>query len=209
MPNIFSLYLGLENYVIIILYNYNIMIIAHICGPTGSGKTTLGKKIKKAFSSITVYDLDDLYNDLPEKYNNIKNKVEQKKYLVKHILKKYKKLCSKYSSKKVIFVGNNSITVERDFSNQYYYDIDAKYKYFININKDIVLERRFKRHIEFILNNHNHYFKKAIKKGKLIIDIDLWRKKINAPYSTNYYKINNYKFMNNEYIYEDIYKKLK
>jgi uridine kinase len=185
------------------------MIIAHICGPTGSGKSTLGKRIKKAFPSIMIYDLDDLYNDLPKKYNEITNKVKKKKYLIKYILKIFTKLCNKYSSKKIIFVGNNSITIERDFSDQYYFDIDAKYKYFIDIDKDIVLKRRFTRHIEFMLNNVDHYFTKAVKTGKLTIDVDLWRKKINAPYSTNYYKIKNYKFMDNESIYKDIYKNLK
>jgi hypothetical protein len=60
-----------------------------------------------------------------------------------------------------------------------------------------------------MLNNIDHYFTKAVKTGKLTIDIDLWKKKINAPYSTNYYKIKNYKFMDNESIYKDIYKNLK
>ena len=35
-------------------------ILAHIMGPTGSGKTTLGLRIKKKYPFILVKDLDEI-----------------------------------------------------------------------------------------------------------------------------------------------------
>ena len=56
-----------------------------------------------------------------------------------------------------------------------------------------------------MVNNVDRYFKKALDNdSKLIIDLDLWRKKINRPYEDKHYHNNNYKFMDNDAIYEEL-----
>jgi len=187
------------------------VILAHIAGPTGSGKTTLGKKIKKKFPDIIVQDLDDIYQNLPllypKEYKKVQdNKIKRKKFYQKYIKRGYNKFLKKFKNSNIIFVGTNATSIKDDFSDQVYYDIDSKYKYFIDIDQDIILRRRFNRHIKFMLDNLDIYYNKAIKKGKLIIDIELWKKKINASYLDNYYKNKKYKFLSNDLIFKDIIK---
>ena len=38
-------------------------VIAHIAGPTGSGKTTLGGRLKDKYPFILVKDIDEIYRD--------------------------------------------------------------------------------------------------------------------------------------------------
>ena len=41
------------------------IILGHIAGPTGSGKTTIGNAIKNKYPYILVKDLDDLFLESP------------------------------------------------------------------------------------------------------------------------------------------------
>jgi len=174
-------------------------IFAHISGPTGSGKTTLGKLIKKMFPNVIIQDLDE-FSELS--VNSDMKKME------KDINKLIIKFCKKNNKSPIIFTGTNSISSNRDFSDAIYYKIDAKYKYFINIDTEIVLRRRFERHIEYMKNNIDHYFNKCVKKGKLIIDFELWEKKIKEPYKSGWFHKNNYIFLDNKQICKDIKKNM-
>ena len=40
-------------------------VLIHIMGPTGSGKTTLGKLIKQNYPQLLIKELDEIYHDLP------------------------------------------------------------------------------------------------------------------------------------------------
>lgn len=117
--------------------------------------------------------------------------------------------CNKNLNSIIIFVGANSVSTKEDFSDQVFININAKYKYFIDIDTQIVLKRRFKRHIEFMNANIERYFKKALEKGKIVIDFDLWKEKIESNKNSDYYKKNNYKFLENSRIFKDVDKKLK
>ena len=80
-------------------------IIIHISGATGSGKTTLGNKLKKQFGKkITVKDIDKLRRDFIKEYYgdtkfDIIDKVEYQKYI--------DNFCKKHSLKPLIFLGLN------------------------------------------------------------------------------------------------------
>lgn len=174
-----------------------IKILAHIAGPSGSGKTTLGKLIKKKYNDIIIKDLDDFYIIL--KNNNKLINIDNIQKLINKFIKINK-------NKKIILTGSNSISTKNDFSDSIYYDINAKYKYFINIDVNIVLKRRFKRHIQYMIDNVDKYFNKGLKKGKIEIDFELWKKKIEQPYNSNFYHKNNYIFLNNKEIFNSINK---
>ena len=186
--------------------NYKLMqIFAHISGPTGSGKTTLGKLLKDTYPNIIIKDLDDFYRESIKTSEDSTNK----KRLYKIISKKINDFCKKNKESNIIFVGANAVSTKKDFSDTSYYDINAKYKYFIDIEMDIILERRFKRHIQYMNDNIDHYFDKIMKRGQLIIDLNMWKKKIKEPYNSGYYKKNNYMFLDNDKIFKEIKNNLK
>lgn len=172
-------------------------ILAHITGPTGSGKTTIGEILQIKYPHLKIIELDNVYRQVLKKYNLEKDELNNIK---KKILLELQKL----TNNNIVITGNNVISSKKDFSDAIYYKINAKYKYFIHINKNKILKRRFKRHIEFISKNLDKYYNKGIKKGSLIIDFELWKKKINAPYKTKFYKNYNYKFMNNKDIIKEL-----
>jgi adenylate kinase family enzyme len=180
-------------------------IFAHISGPTGSGKTTLGKLLKDKYPNIIIKDLDDFYRESIKTSEDSMNK----KKLYKIISKKINDFCKKNKESNIIFVGANAVSTKKDFSDASYYDINAKYKYFIDIEMDVILERRFKRHIQYMNDNIDHYFDKIMKRGQLIIDLNMWKKKIKEPYNSGYYKKNNYIFLDNDKIFKEIQNNLK
>ena len=50
----------------------------------------------------------------------------------------------------IIFTGSNTITQSNDFSDAIYYNIEAEHKFFIDIDLEVVLKRRFDRHIKYM-----------------------------------------------------------
>lgn len=179
-------------------------IFAHIAGPSGSGKTTLGEKIKKKFPFVVIKDLDEFYRPYLDKGVN-SSEMDVKEMLKKDIVKFLKE--NKNSI--IIFTGSNTITQSNDFSDAIYYNIEADHKFFIDIDLEVVLKRRFDRHIKYMLDNLDHYFEKGKRKGKLLIDFDLWKKKIEAPYKSGYYEKHDYELLDNNEIYKRITRVLK
>jgi adenylate kinase family enzyme len=184
-------------------------VFAHIAGSTGSGKSTLANRLSKKFPNIIFKDLDDIYRNLPSKYPEDFEKMDKQEFYKHFYTKSLEQFISENSNQIIIIVGFNGISFEKDFSDAIYYDINAEHKYFIDIDKELILKRRFERHLIFMANNVDRYFKKALDNdSKLIVDLDLWRKKINRLYEDGHYHNNNYKFMDNDAIYEDISKLL-
>ena len=113
--------------------------------------------------------------------NRIKKKIQFSDLLIKDFINKNK-------TSNIILTGTNTLSNNNDFSDQIVYEIYAKYKYFIDL--EIVLKRRFDCHIEYISLNLDNYFNKALKNNKLFIDLELYKKKIQARYNLEYYKKN-------------------
>jgi len=96
-------------------------VIIHISGPPGSGKTTLGNKLKEQFKSkIVVKDLDILREEhIKKTYDTSKGwSVDEVKYqnFIDHFIQKQKN--------PIIFVGLND---NPHGSKNIYYDIYSKY----------------------------------------------------------------------------------
>ena len=68
-------------------------VLIHIMGPTGSGKTTLGKLIKKKYPYILVKELDEIFHNLPSIYHKEFKKLNNKfKFYEKYLEKGIKNL---------------------------------------------------------------------------------------------------------------------
>jgi adenylate kinase family enzyme len=133
------------------------MKIIHISGAPGSGKSTMGIKLKNKFKSkIVVKDLDELFSEFM-----LENKFNAKKY------QKYIDNFIENQNKKIIvFVGLN-----KEHLTETLYNIYADYKYYIDLPININLERHFNREINGWLNwmvnrNKNILFNQLIKNQK-------------------------------------------
>lgn len=127
-------------------------MIIHISGAPGSGKTTLGIKLKAYYKSkIIAKDLDDLFAEYM-KPNTIFNSKKYQKFIYDFI-----KNITKPITKPVIFVGLNSDPISKG---SVFYDIKATHKFFIDLPIDINLQRHFIRELDGWLEwmkNRDHY----------------------------------------------------
>ena len=111
-------------------------MIIHIAGAPGSGKTTIGLKLKKHYKTkVIVKDLDDLFSEFM--------KLNTKKFSSKKYQKFIDDFINKYNNKSIIFVGLNSEHLTNNF-----YKINPDYKFYIDLPVDINLKRHFLREIE-------------------------------------------------------------
>ncbi len=116
------------------------MIIIHISGSPGSGKTTIGNKLKQHFKAkVVVKDLDDLFSEYMEAYTTKFNPIKYQKFIDNFIENNRKK--------SIIFVGLNGEHLTKTF-----YDIHADYKFFIDLPTEINLQRHFNRELNSWLN---------------------------------------------------------
>ena len=108
-------------------------MIIHISGAPGSGKTTIGLKLKKHYKTkVIVKDLDDLFAEFM-KLNT--TKFSSKKY--QNFIDDF---INKHNNKSIIFVGLNSEHLTNKF-----YNINPDYKFYIDLPVDINLKRHFLR----------------------------------------------------------------
>ena len=182
-------------------------VIAHIAGPTGSGKTTLGNKLKDKFPYILVKDIDEIYRNLPatflKEYIKSKNK---KKFYGKFLKLGLDKFISDNKNSLIIFVGFNGFS--ESFKNITYIDTYAKNNFYIDISVEENLKRRFDRAINNLNSKRDLYFKKIKNIKPFNIDFNRWTKKIESN-DISYYRKKKYKFLNDEKIYNEIKKIIK
>lgn len=115
-------------------------IIIHVSGSPGSGKTTIGNKLKKHFGDeIMVKDLDDLFTEFMKDNHDEFNPESYQEYIYDFIKNNNDKI--------IIFVGLNSEHITNGL-----YDIRATHKFFINLPTEITLKRHFDREINGWLN---------------------------------------------------------
>ena len=179
-------------------------VLIHIMGPTGSGKTTLGELIKKKYPYILVKELDEIFHELPSIYPNEFKKINNK-------YKFYKKFLEK-GINKFILDNKDSIIILTGFAGYnnkkkepQYINIDAKYKFYIDKPNIEILKQRFNRYIDDLNSRREYYFKRTLNEKPLVIDFEVWKKKINSN-NISYFKKNDYKFMDNHDIYKKVLK---
>ena len=108
-------------------------MIIHIAGAPGSGKTTIGQKLKKYYKTkVIVKDFDDLFAEFI--------KLNTKKFSSKKYQNFIDDFINKHNNKSIIFVGLN-----REHLTNKFYNINPDYKFYINLPVDINLKRHFLR----------------------------------------------------------------
>jgi adenylate kinase family enzyme len=136
------------------------MIIVHISGAPGSGKTTLGKQLSKIKrSNVVIKDLDDLFDEFMEK---IKYRFDSKKYqkYIMSFLTKYSK-----QKKNIILVGLNQ---DKGHTNKLY-NLNATHKFYIDIEPEVLLERLFYREIVQIYRHRKNIWKDYMKNPEITV----------------------------------------
>lgn len=188
-------------------------LIVHISGPSGSGKSTLGNKLKEHFKDkIIVKDLDELLDD----YFAVHFGTDSTHNLGDINEESYQEYINNYISeqtKPIVFVGLNDNFV--DFyptRKDIYYDVYAKYKYYIDIGDDIIIKQKCMRFLENVKNDAN-MMDKIINDNEKFIDemiiavntecnrefIMKWNNKWKYYYRSHWYR-----FMDRDEIYEDV-----
>lgn len=154
-------------------------MIIHICGPSASGKTFLGKKLSEKFGDrIIVKDFDELRNNF---YHNNNKKWDDKKF--QNFLDNF---IISHKNKNLIFVGLNCIPM---FNFNYYFDLHSDYKYYIDIDIDELYKQSCKRHNPANPHIFNCNYKNIQKY------CNLWNKE---------YKKQGYEFLPHDEIYNKV-----
>ena len=171
-------------------------LIIHISGAQGSGKTTLGDKLKHIFGNkIYMKDLDHLFGEFT-KQSKIK---DYQKYIDKFI--------KSHSDKPIILVGLDADLCLGPINNPKLkgYNIPAKHKYYINIDLEDNLRQWFFRQVDK-LNDRQEWFWQEYKKDnqkiqdKLFRYVDLNGRKENSTECKKLYLSKNYKLLNRDII---------
>ena len=176
-------------------------LVIHISGPQGSGKTTLGNKLKDKYGDkIYVKDLDDLYSEFYYQQDEIKNYQE----FINNFI-------SNHDNKPLIIVGLSAERCLGDMNddNDVFYIIDTEYKFFIDIDENKILKQRFFRQIQKLNDRKEMFFNYWLKNNSTIqkilyrfIDLSKW--KANNIACIEIHKEYNYKFMDSNDIFETI-----
>jgi len=104
----------------------------------------------------------------------------------------------------IILVGHNGQIF--DWDHTHYIELNAKYKYFIDIPEEENLRRRFDRYINLLTTKKNNYFNAFLKNvNPVYIDIDEEYIKI-RKYDRKYFKKDKYNFLNNKQIFDEMCK---
>lgn len=188
---------------------YYIIMIVHISGPSGSGKSYLGNKLQKKFGKkIKVKDLDQLRDEFINKnYDTSKSwSFSEKKY------QKYINNFIKKSKKPLIFVGLNDNHFGKTKS--LYYNLQSDYNYYIDIDDTIIIKQKCERFIKsFLPDIYNDFKNNIIIDNKKFIEIVTKSAKdecsasktiaLNKKWSKDYKKMG-YIFMSRESIYKKV-----
>ena len=187
-------------------------LIIHISGATGSGKTTLGNKLKEKFKNkIVVKDLDNLRDQFIKSYYGEKrwtyiDENEYQSYIDSYINKQ---------KKPIIFVGLNDNTRYGKNKNLYY-NVHSQYNYYIDIDDMIIVKQKCirllndiqtdKMAMEDLVKNNEIFVKQFTKEIKIECSAKQTIKQ-NNKWKKDYEK-QDYKFMSRENIYKSVVKVL-
>jgi len=137
--------------------------IVHISGVSGSGKSTLGRRLRRHLRNrAIVKDLDDLrdefirirYGDIPWTFLD---PTEYQTFIQDFIHRQ---------TKPIIFVGLHDNRYGR--KKRHYYDLGARYKYFIETDDTTLLRQKCARLLKDTLNNERA-MRDLVQKNKTFV----------------------------------------
>ena len=181
-------------------------MIIHISGAPGSGKTTIGLKLKKVYKTkVIIKDLDDLFAEFM--------KLNTGKFSSKKYQKFIDDFINKHNIKSIIFVGLNSEHITKNI-----YKLNPDYKFYINLPVDVNLKRHFLREIDGWLDwmqnrNKNILFDQLLNNENEVIDglsksltrtLKISEQKKFIMSFDAYYLKENYQFLSSVQIYKKI-----
>lgn len=149
----------------------NNSLIIHICGASGSGKTTIGNKLLKKFKNeIIIKDMDDLRREfIKQKYGN--NKIQSfdengyQAFLDEYIAK------TKLLKKPIIITGLNNMPW---WNRDHYYNLYSNYNFYIDLDDDIIFKQKCWRYLsgdENFRANKDNILNDFIKNNKKMIEM--------------------------------------
>jgi adenylate kinase family enzyme len=174
-------------------------VLIHIAGPQGSGKTTIGNKLKEMYGNkIYMKDLDDLYSDFHQQ-DSIKDYQE----FINNFI-------SSHKDKPLILVGLDADlclgpTINPQLEG---YQIQTSHKYYIDIDFETNLKQWFFRQVNKLSDRKEVFYNNWLKDNKKIQDkifgyVDINERKKNKIECDNLYKKRGYQFMNYEKIFQE------
>jgi len=190
---VFILYFTKEDIKKLFLGSAERNIIIHIAGPSGSGKTTLGKQIKAKWPQATVYDLDEILDDL---------------YSYKHFTPAYFVQKVKERTDRLIASANGIIIFVGVL--EYYFkgkiggtSMKADYKYFIDITDQELVDQKWKRDVQGTICQQTCSLDRAYKpKVHVFFDPDNIKRE-NHAFHQRYKKLK-YKIMKFDRIFSEV-----
>lgn len=183
--------------------------IIHISGPSGAGKTTLGNKLKYKYDNkIIVKDIDDLRHDFI--------KIEYPKFKIdKWNAEKYQSFIDNFikknSKKPIVFVGLNHMPW---WNKRLYYDMHPEHKFYIKLDTKTVFKQKCGRFIEDVfIKNKEQMLNDIVNDEKTTVKhiSNSYKnecsyektKKMNEIWN-NDYKLQGYKFLTRDQIFDNI-----
>ena len=183
-------------------------MIIHISGASGSGKTTIGIKLKKHYKTkVIVKDLDELRDEhIKKTYDTSKgwsiDEVKYQKYIDDFVNKQ---------KKPIIFVGLNDNHLG---TINIYYNVHSQYNFYIDIDDNVIIQQKCERFIlKFLpeilkhekkdITENNEFFIKQVTRALKEECSSKKTKKQNNKWKKDYVK-QGYKLMTREKIYNKI-----
>lgn len=175
-------------------------LIVHICGPQGSGKSTLGKKLLEIYEDkIHIKDLDNLRDDF-----STSKKADYQKYIDDYI--------EVHNDKPLIFTGLDADlclgSVEPSDDDKTY-DLHTSHKFYISLPDEKILRQRFLRQITKLNDRKEWFFDTWLEKPEFInkklfrfIDLNGWKKQMDN--CNELYKERGYEFKHPDVIFEKV-----
>ena len=133
------------------------MVNIHISGSPGTGKTTLGLRLKKLFPKYKIVETDGFITDYNRKQ---RNSIKDIKFKIKFIKSIYKKRFNYYDNKykKVIYIG----ILDSSIPDGSLYIRDFDYKIFMTISNEDLIKRYYGRNPKSKIKKKDLLYSKKI-----------------------------------------------